>query len=664
MTNLLRKVPSVTYRPGIPAVPGVPAYCVQEPVFSDYSAYVDSLKMAVRLTESAARQRVGSSYYGKLGNSNTYGLKSVDITDFGRLFFGPTSGNAVPVVVGYRLVCYPAVKGKPGTPPSSTYSAQTGWNGGGISIGGFSGDGYAEFVIGPGSIGVVVGISTGPDTNSPSDCSHAFFGAYGALDIFERGASVFSVPGGYSSGPVLRIARTAGAVSYFVNGAQVYSSATSSAGYARIDASLYVAGDYVDRPKIGAARKGAASVSVGVTAAIDARPRARAMVGVSATARGRAGSQYRSAASTRTGVTATALGHANHRSQAESQVGVSALAQPATNRVTVKVPRFSVLAAEASYAFVEASYTGSYQVEAAGGFPTVEFSGAFALVPPFSVASYAPAGGVGSVEVEWPRPVCICADGAYAQVDSSHGGDYFSQSYEPWLSHDAIEFNEGVLITSGMSIFAALEAVFSSVVQVGDLATVEIELLDGFEWFESILLHSDFQEISDSYADFVSMVAVSTQSDAPMREGIQYATNIDTGAITRYSGFGMMAMMVSQGATYGVGKDGVYRLGGVGDPIDLFVDFGGSDYGTTQSKIVDSLYFGLATDGSVVAFLKADDGTEQAYQVVSRQPMMRAMTAKGRNGRTWRLGLKISEATRAELDAVEVSVGVSTRRIR
>ena len=566
--------------------------------------------------------------------------------------------------MGYRLVCYPAVKGKPGTPPSSTYSAQTGWNGGGISIGGFNGDGYAEFVIGPGSIGVVVGISTGPDTNSPSGCSHAFFGANGALSIIERGASVFSVPGGYSSGPVLRLVRTAGVVSYFVNGAQVYSSASPSVGYARIDASLYVAGDYVDSPKIGAARKGAASVSVGVTAAIDARPRARASVGVNTTARGRAGGEYRSAASARAGVIATALGHANHRSQAESLVGVSALAQPAANRVTVRVPRFSVLAAEASYAFVEAAYTGSYQAESSGGFPTVEFSGAFALVPPFSVASYAPAGGVGSVESEWPRPVCICADSAYAHVDSSHGGSYFSQSYEPWLSHDAIEFNEGVLVTSDMSIFAALEAVFSSIVQVGDLATVDVELLDGFEWFESILLHSDFQEISDRYADFVSMVAVSTQADAPMREGLQYATNIDTGAITRYSGFGMIATVVSHGATYAVGEGGVYQLGSAGDPVDAFVDFGGASYGTTQSKIVDALYFGLATDGSVVAFLKADDGAEQAYQLVSREPMMRARTAKGRNARTWRLGLKVSEATRAELDAVEVSVGVSARRIR
>ncbi|CAN7524029.1 hypothetical protein LJR071_003562 [Pseudomonas sp. LjRoot71] len=665
MANQLRKVPSVTFRPGTPAVPPTPAHCVQEPVYSDYGAYQLQLNYASWLAEKVNRAPLGSAYFGKLPGSNTYGW-IVSTIDSGFMQAAGIGGvvGPLPILIGYRLVCYPGTKGTPGTPPKTSYSAETGWNSGAVSIGGFAADGYAEFVIGPGSIGVVVGLNTGPDTNSPSDCSHAFYGANGVLSIFERGSPVVTVPGGYASGPVLRIVRTAGSVSYFVNGERVHISALQSTGYARIDAALYVAGDFVDNPKVGAAQKGRASTSVGVTAFIDARLRASTRVGVAGSARGRAGSQYRSSANTRLGVAATAQGFANHRQQAESAVGVSGTARPAENKVIAIAPRFNVLAADASYAFAESNYAGGYRAESQGGFPTVEFSGAFTLMPPMQAFSYMLTGGVISVEAQGPKPVCICADYPYAQVDSSHGGGWDARSFEPWYAPDAIDIAEGVAIGARMAMFAAVEAVFSSVIQVGDLATIDVELLDGFEWFESILAHSGFLENSDRYAEFASALAVSTQSDAPMREGIQYATNVETGAITRYSGLGLMATVISHGSTYGVSDGGVYRLGDAGSPIDAFADFGASGYGTTQSKIVDALYFGLSTDGSVVAFLKADDGTEQAYQVVSREPMMRAITAKGRNARTWRLGLKVSEATRAELDAVEVSVGVSARRVR
>jgi hypothetical protein len=668
MANRLRKVPSITVRPGTPGVPGRPAYCVNTPVYSDYGAYVDAMKLAVRLTEQASRAAIGSSYYGQIGTDTNgrpvYGLKSVNITDFSKIFFGPASGESRPLVIGYTQICYPAIKAKPAIPPTSDYSAQTGWNSGGLSIGGFAADGYAEFVIGPGSIGVVAGINTGPDTASPSDCSHAFYGALGDLHVFERGQIVYSIPDGLVGAPRLKIVRSDNQVSYLVGDSQVHVSESESSGYARIDASLYVAGDYVDDPLVGAVNRAAASLSVGATASIDPRLKAAFSVGVSGSALGRAGSEYRLTAQLSVGVSGSAAGHAAHALSATVDVGVTASAQSARNTCHVVGPAFDCIASEGGYAFVEAAYGGGYLSSSDGGFPEVVFSGAFALMPAFESFSYGPSGGLIESEVVGPAFSVICGDYPYAQVDAPYGGNYFSLSYEPWLSPDALVMSEGVLVTSTISVFAAVEAVFSSIIQVGDLAAIDIELLDGFEWFDAIFAHSEFQEISDKTAEFSSVIAVSTQADSPMREGIQYATNIETGAITRYSGFDMMAMVTSQGATYGVGRDGVYRLGGAGDPIDLFVDFGGSDYGTTQSKIVDSLYFGLATDGSVVAFLKADDGTEQAYQVVSRQPMMRAMTAKGRNGRTWRLGLKISEATRAELDAVEVSVGVSTRRIR
>lgn len=75
------------------------------------------------------------------------------------------------------------------------------------------------------------------------------------------------------------------------------------------------------------------------------------------------------------------------------------------------------------------------------------------------------------------------------------------------------------------------------------------------------------------------------------------------------------------------------------------------------------MYFGLCTDGQVLAVLRADDGAEHTYKVVSREPTLRATTAKGVTGRSWRLKLKIYAASQAELATVETSVAASSRRL-
>lgn len=665
MANRLRKVPSVTTRPGTPGVPSTPAYCTLEPVYASYNDYSAILRRVVSLTESEARQKIGSYYWGQIGTDKfgrpIYGTKQVTLDQgLSNLFTGiETSGL---VLMGYNQICYPAVRGVPAIPPSTTYSSQTGWNSGGLSVGGFPANGYAQFVVAPDAIGIVVGINTGPDTNSPSDCSHAFYAANGSLSIFERGAVVQAVATNLAARPVLRIVRAGAQVSYFVDGVEVYQSPVSSVGYARIDAALYVAGDYVDDPAVGVVQRAAASTSVGVVSLIDRRPRGRANVGVITTARGRAGNEYRSAATTVVGVASTADGYAVNNVVALTAVGVVGVAQQARNTVRVSLPSINTLAADGGYAFVEATYAGGYEVESDGGFPEVQFSGVFALAPPPSACSFGPSGGIGDVTLVGPAADTVGADYAYAQVVSNYEGAYSVLALAPWLSADAIFIDEAVLVSTEFIPFVAIHANFSTVVEVGDSLTVDLEVIDGFEWLEPVLAAATFAELSDKTAEMVDVIYVTDQTmdgGAPSR---QIATVTTTAAATNYNGFDFLSLHhMGRLGSYAVRPDGVYRVGD-GLPVSALVDTGSSGFGSYAPKRLEAIYIGMRTDGDLIAVVRAEDETERTYRVIQRPDYMRVSTAKGDSSKEWRLRLELTEAQAGDVDIIQFVVSEQPRR--
>lgn len=648
MANRLIKSPSVRVTPGVPGRSATPAYCVDEPVYVDYGSAMQ-FQTALSLSQMIR------------GRKSTVIDPSIT-----QMFTGFAIGSGV--YVGYILrTCYPAKPAIAAIPPKFSYDAQPGWNSGGVSVGAFSGDGYFECVIGPSSIAVIVGISSQSDTLSPSDCSHAFYGHQGLLDIIENGAIVASVVTGLAGRPVLTIARAGSVVRYLVNGVVVHTSAKPSHGYARLDASLYMAGDYIDDPRFASYSAGAASGSVGVTAFIDPRPRATGRVGVSGFAQGRAGDRQYSAASTAVGInTLPVAGLGEHHASAVGEVGVQATATPPANS-SHGVYRGAIgVASDRAYAFSSGVYRGGYVGDSLGGFPEVDFSFAAGYAPVPVGFAFGLSGGVAQSHGVGPAFQGAAGESGYAFVRSTYRGGYHGLSYAPWLDPASILLREPVLLDDTMHMAADVYATFLSVVQVGSSLALEMELSDGMEWFESILINSVMAENGDRFAEFSDQVAITTQTNIPSLEGIQYATNINTGAITRYSGFDFMAIASTPYGSIGVRHDGVYRIGQGGDDgegIDLMVDFGASQYGTNQSKLLESVYFGLATDGEVMAVLKADDGQERAYKVVNREPMMRITPAKGVKGNKWRLCLKVYEATQAELDSVELLVGVSTRRI-
>ncbi|WP_431484208.1 hypothetical protein [Pseudomonas solani] len=671
MANRLSKVPAVRNIPGTPGVPAIPAYCVDVPVYSDYGAYAENLQLMASLTQMLTQQKLGANYYGQVGidasGRPVYGPKIVGVPpEISEMFTGP-GGTGGPLIWYYEHRCFPATPAVPAVPAQVIYNSLPGWNSGGQSIGGLLSDGYAEFVIGPSTIGAVVGLNSRSDTVSPGDCSHAFYGHEGALDIYEGGVVVQSLATPLSARPVLRVARSKGIVQYLVDGVVVRTSPTPSTGYARLDVSLYSAGDYVEDPLLANYNFGSASGRVGITASFDSRPRAEGRVGVSGYAIGRAGDRQYSSASGRVGIQTSATGHATNHASATVDIGIEGEATPAANGgVGTFRGGYLGIGGDSLYGQGVGVYRGGYRGEGSAGFPEISFSYGVGYGPkPLSTGTVV-VGGVGSGSGVAAAAQGVGGEDGYAQGAGVYRGGYVGIGYAPWLDSSSELFAEPILLRDSFSLGADLQASFISTIEVGDEVLLEIEITEGLEWFETIFAGSQMAEEGDVDLAFADQVLVSTQTNIPQLEGIQYASNVLTGAITRYSNFDFLAITRTPYGAFGVREDGIYRIApgdDDGETVDMVVDFGATDYGTNQLKRVDSVYFGLCTDGQVLAVLQGDDGAEYSYKVVSREPTMRAITAKGVTGRAWRLKLKVYAATKAELATVETSVAASSRRL-
>lgn len=92
-------------------------------------------------------------------------------------------------------------------------------------------------------------------------------------------------------------------------------------------------------------------------------------------------------------------------------------------------------------------------------------------------------------------------------------------------------------------------------------------------------------------------------------ELLQYATNILTGAVTRYSGFGFAGFCAVGMDTYGWKTDGLYKVGAETDNgalISAIIDFAASDFDTTQRAARRCV-------------LRRDNGRQHAGQAHRRQ---------------------------------------------
>ncbi|MDY0190706.1 MAG: hypothetical protein RBR22_08235 [Desulfuromonas sp.] len=206
-------------------------------------------------------------------------------------------------------------------------------------------------------------------------------------------------------------------------------------------------------------------------------------------------------------------------------------------------------------------------------------------------------------------------------------------------------FMDGVDIADSIDIYLLLSLGFNELILVEDLLS-----------FNALL------ELMIS-----EQVKINTNSSVAKHEAIQYAVNAVSGAVSRYSNFGFKQFASTSNFTYAINDGGLYKLSGTSDDGDLLsasIDFGASDYGTAQGKRMSSVYAGIATDGTTYIRVTGDNGEEIVYKAVEHGNESRALTAKGITARHWRIRLEVADASYADLDNVEVEIGVSQRRLR
>jgi len=117
------------------------------------------------------------------------------------------------------------------------------WNAGAASVQTLAGDGYAEFTTGESTTQKMVGLSSGDAGQHYSDIDFALYlKGNGTFDIDEAGVQVVANAGTYAAGDLFRVQVLAGVVTYWKNGALVYTSTGAPVFPLLVDTSLRTPG--------------------------------------------------------------------------------------------------------------------------------------------------------------------------------------------------------------------------------------------------------------------------------------------------------------------------------------------------------------------------------------------------------------------------------------
>lgn len=510
-------------------------------------------------------------------------------------------GPWVPAHVEYREVCYPAQPYIAAVPATTTYQAITGWNGGARSIGQIDADGFVEFQVKANPFGAVVGLSDTDNSLLPSEPTHGLYIHGTVVDVIQSGAVVHTASISHAYANVYKIERVGTTITYS-SGAWSYVSAVPRSNGVFIDVALYASGDYVDNPTIESTGAGTWPTT-----------------------------------GSGAGTLPALFGVASYDSDYHYAVGaLPALSGDANGGY----PQVSIITGVGVLGLMLGSSVG-YTGEVGQAVGTLG-----ALAGLASEGAYGEVRGTlpmlsGYADEGWP------IEGEKAVFETLVIGD----QYFPDLREHA-SMSETLGFTDEFAAALEVDGSYYDTLLLGDTLTATQAL-------EVVLMEA--LRLGD---DLSGVLRIDLPGGLVAGEPMQYAVNVLTGAITTYSGFGFTGFARSGQQLYACKPDGVYwvRPGDdAGQPRQGFIDFGASDFGSTGTKSVESVYLGIQTDGQLVLRLKDDAGTERLYRVIQRSPMMRALTAKGVGARKWNVALEIIDATEFELDTLEVQVGISRR---
>lgn len=613
--NRLRKEPVLAYTPEVPAVAAIPAYC-------------NTFSVLIGYNDSAASAAGGASSPGAHGSLET----TPYLDAYGNVgYIGPVGGGgSIGGGSGSRPIyqtvktCYPAVIGKAPVPAKVDRFASIGWNSGARSAQPVPDGGYFQCRIPASPSGVVVGLSDGAFNHGYGHASHAVAFRKTGMVALRYGAEL-SASEPLAAGALVRFERKGGAVNAFIDGALFHAFAVPLTGRVFADVTLYGMADYVDDPEIGGLPTGIDGVSPAWTGLIGSMD----YCGIASTAPTPTISIYSRSLISIISKAPAAAGYVG----AGRYCGISARAP---------MPKLTIR-------------SGSPEADEIGIL-------AYAPVPKVSIRSIC--GTLSSISGEAPKAVGLLSSSQYCGIDSAWRGAPTMTAWSPYLPRGIADGGDKVFAAD----FARLDSVVLFVVYDGLSVTDSMELvllvsLEAYDYMgigDRVTLGGIIQLLA------MERVAINSNTSASRREALQYAVNVLTGALTTYQNFGFTQFARVNGETYAIRPDGLYCLRGDtdnGDTLRAAIDFGSSDFGAANGKRLSSVYAGVTTDGEVYVRVKPDDGDEHVYRAVGEPPELRAKVAKGLKARHWRLRLELTDATYADLDNIEIELGVSQRRL-
>lgn len=581
---------------------------------------------------------------------------------------GRYSGSGLVPIFRDETTCYPAVEGRQGSPARLDSYENNGWNGGARSISPVPVGGYFDVDIPDSPLGVMIGLSDGAPDHSYSHPTHALVFRPGGVTPVEKGADVGpTVSGGHR----VRMARTAGGVKMYVDGVLVYTSNTPIAGVAYVDATLYGLSDYVDNPVIGLLHEAHGEADMHLHADLFGSGGVAAMrleaVGVASL----------------NGIILTS-GTSNLAMQGEgSAFARYALQEEAGLLLEAVATGYGVFGPGQ---IIIGGINGGQGRLVADGWGSdrnaARASGRFSR-PVLTARAGRPEAEVTQAVGVFPLPLgsgalysgaVMSGDGAVAMIGKASDGAFFGGSspcatvyqcaaWESYLPQGVMDGGELLFSIDMLNLNLIQFFVLHEGIEIG--SSLDIYVIVSMELAEIIGVTS-----LSSLATVLEMAIherVALTSSIAGAQALQYAVNAVTGALSRYENFGFKQFATAGGKTYAINDAGLYRLEGENDEgatLNASIDFGASDFGTAQGKVVNSVYAGIATDGCVYLRATGDDGKERIYRAEGSGPERRALTAKGLVSRHWRLRLELVDASYADLDNIEIEMGVSQRRLR
>ena len=514
-------------------------------------------------------------------------------------------------------ICYPAIPAVPGVDATFNTSANLGWNAGAASIRALSGDAVAEFSFGVGNVGSLAGFApAGSPSGAFNAVSHGLLYSGDTIVVVEGGVTTVDSGVIPTSSTRVSISRSGGVVRYKVGG-WTHTSTLVSRGDIQLYAALYAAGDYIDNPTFVGAQSLAADSAWGWSDDVTRRSlRARSAWGWGATI------------SINDGVVNTTIG----LDVLASDYAVGALSGEVAD---------VVLSAQAGFSSVEASGI-SFVMDMAGSAVASSIIGGDVLdeLPLYAIGA----------EDEYGDCAGEVADIDVLAVDTGEAPGTGS-------------YTEGLYLRDRYAADPVVYALLADNLSVGDLIEVLIAL--DASLLDTLVVLDETDATSVLYALISAGITVSDDAGVNKAALLQYATNVITGAVARYSGFGFKGFCSVGMETFGWKSDGLYKIGADtddGEFIAATIDFAADDFDTAQRKRMDAVFFGISTDGQMFAKVTDDHGVSTTYRVMERGSEARANVRRGDSSRYWRLQLQVVDATYVELDNIEWVVGATGRR--